>query len=153
MKKMGKHTLVTAFSIALVFTMMPLIPEAADNVSAADGDSAINLVKNGEAPQLAGGGGTKDGTVWYGNYPQSAYSPKTAPSSPEWGEICVDSDGTIFKCSNGDTIDYCKVEPVKWRVLSNSGKKLFLLSDANPDANSHLRPYGPYTSLTPGKTA
>lgn len=150
---MGKHTLVTAFSIALVFTMMPLIPEAADNVSAADGDSAINLVKNGEAPQLAGGGGTKDGTVWYGNYPQSAYSPKTAPSSPEWGEICVDSDGTIFKCSNGDTIDYCKVEPVKWRVLSNSGKKLFLLSDANLDANSHLRPYGPYTSLTPGKTA
>ena len=113
MKKMGKHALVTAFSIALVFAMIPLMPEEADNVSAADGDSAINLVRNGEAPQIAGGGGTKDGTVWYGNYPQSAYSPKTAPSSPEWGEICVDSDGTIFKCSNGDTIDYCKVEPVK----------------------------------------
>ncbi len=104
-------------------------------------------------PEAAELTGTNDGTVWYGNYPQSAYSPKTAPSSPEWGEICVDSDGTIFKCSNGDTIDYCKVEPVKWRVLSNSGKKLFLLSDANLDANSHLRQYGPYTSLTPGKTA
>ena len=49
---------MTAFSIALVFAMIPLMPEEADNVSAADGDSAINLVRNGEAPQIAGGGGT-----------------------------------------------------------------------------------------------
>ena len=88
---MGKHALVTAFSIALVFAMIPLMPKEADNVSAADGDSAINLVRNGEAPQIAGGGGTKDGGA----------DSKTPPlQSSNYTEVILPLVNNRINCNN-----------------------------------------------------
>ena len=76
-------------------------------------------------------------TVYYGKYPQSLLG--TIPPSGTEGVDWVKS--TAITTQNGYTEGteyYFAIEPIAWRVLSNAGGKLFLLSEKNLDAG---KPY------------
>lgn len=87
--------------------------------------------------------------VYFGNYPQSKYTPKKAPEIPVSGKEYTDSDGTkmVYQEWEKEEYDtkeydykkikyqgYFKVEPIKWRVLSVEGDDAFLMSDSSLDA-------------------
>lgn len=90
--------------------------------------------------------GAQKSSVWFGNYQQSEYTPKTTPESPSNDTVYTDSDGTKFVYLS-KTQKYYKVEPIKWRVLdadndydrnatvgtTDTTRSLFLLSDQNLD--------------------
>ncbi len=80
-------------------------------------------------------GGQSD-IVYYGMYPQSAYTPTSTPASPVEGEVYTDTDGTqyVYLSSN-----YYKLEPIAWRTLENhsSERRLLLISDQIIDAQPY----------------
>lgn len=86
--------------------------------------------------------------IYFGNYYQSFYEPKEVPENPVIGEKYVDEDGTemIYKGWYRDEQEnvfeaYIKKEPIKWRVLSQEGNDVFLMSDSVIDA----QPYQEYS--------
>ena len=87
----------------------------------------------GSVTQAAYGVGAGD-VVYFGSYPQSVYAPTNTPGTPVEGRTYTDADGTQFVYSNSQ---YLKIEPIAWRVLSNTGNNLFLLADKNLDAQSY----------------
>ena len=79
------------------------MPMMSQTAFAAGSGKAIQFA-NGTAANIEGGkGANSEGGIWFGTYPQS-------------------SGGGGYN-----------VEPIKWRVLKNSGDVLFLLSDKNLD--------------------
>ncbi|MDR2687720.1 MAG: DUF6273 domain-containing protein [Oscillospiraceae bacterium] len=68
--------------------------------------------------------------VYFGQYPQSAYTPSSPPSAPAVGTIYTEAS-TRYVYQDGS---YFKFEPIEWRVLSNSGGELFLLAEKNLDS-------------------
>ncbi|GHU65213.1 hypothetical protein AGMMS49983_12540 [Clostridia bacterium] len=82
--------------------------------------------------------------VYFGSYPQSAYTPTTLPGTPTVNTTYTDADGTQFVYSGSSS--YYKIEPIAWRVLSNDGTNLFLLADKNLDTD--IRYNNTYTGVT-----
>ncbi len=98
--------------------------------------------------------------IYFGSYPQSAYTPKQAPANPVSDTEYTDSDGTKMVYRewekrewNEDKEDYenmsyqgyFKIEPIKWRVLSVNGDDAFLLANQNLD----VKPYNEeWTNVT-----
>ncbi|MDR2687988.1 MAG: DUF6273 domain-containing protein [Oscillospiraceae bacterium] len=72
--------------------------------------------------------------VYFGQYPQSAYTPASSLGAAS-GTVYTDTNGTKCVYQGGS---YFKFEPVEWRVLSNAGGELFLLAEKNLDAG---KPY------------
>jgi hypothetical protein len=81
--------------------------------------------------------------VYFGRYPQSLCDqehPTTAPSTGtegvDWVKLKVGYFGRGSTCGNPpkNSIAYYKMEPIAWRVLGNSGGKLFLMSEKLIDA-------------------
>ena len=72
--------------------------------------------------------------VYFGNYPQSTYTPTDPPVTPAVDTTYTDADGTQFVYSNSQ---YFKIEPIAWQVLSNDGTDLFLLAQDALD----IKPY------------
>lgn len=113
-------------------TVVLLLPMAALSVFAEESDTSEKGITLGTAALQ----GAQKSSIYYGTYQQSAYIPSTVPESPTEDTVYTDTDGTQFvylanpKNSQGN---YFKIEPVKWRVLSNADGKLFLLSDQNLD--------------------
>jgi len=112
--------------LAMAFTMMPIMgtPVYADDPAPA----AIYLA-NGAAPNIKGG---QKHSIYFGNYPQSEYTPIEIPTDPVEGKIYTDTDGTKFICAgtiNYNVYAYFRIQPIKWRVLEVDGNKVLLLSD------------------------
>ncbi|MBR5620717.1 MAG: hypothetical protein IKW76_13370, partial [Clostridia bacterium] len=86
------------------------LADGALTMPAQDMTISATLVRSSKAIELAANGkagnilGAQQSSVWFGNYMQS-----------------------------GNKTDGWKVDPVKWRVLSNADGKLFLLADQNLD--------------------
>lgn len=94
--------------------------------------------------------------VYFGNYPQSKYTPQKKPENPVAGKEYSDSDGTKMVYQewereeyNKEKYDYekvkyqgyFKVEPIKWRVLSVDGEDAFLMADSILDSRCFNEKY------------
>jgi len=109
---------LTALLAAVV--LIGFVPVTGAQAYAADVPAAIRPVTDGAAPDIAGGqGGSSDGGVYFGNYPQSEAS--DVQGLKEGKDYIKNQDSNFF------------IEPVRWRVLKNADGKLFLLSDQNLD--------------------
>ena len=132
MKRMKGRLLTVLLSLAMAFTMMPIMgtPVYADDPAPA----AIYLA-NGGAPNIEGG---QKHSIYFGDYPQSEASNVDG----------LTKDVDYIEVGNKKYL----VEPVKWRVLDNpvdvNGNllnKLLLLSDQNLDCKQY---HEQYTSIT-----
>lgn len=89
--------------------------------------------------------------VYFGNYPQSEYSPLQEPQNPVDQTTYTDTDGTRFFCKSkketvwdseiGDyrlkvTNKYFKYEPIKWRVLSVNDNDALIMADCLVDVQT-----------------
>ena len=75
--------------------------------------------------------------VYYGVYPQSEYTPTMSSPPTAEGVTHTDTDGTkfVYVASPANSQGhYYKIEPIAWRVLSNSGGELLVVSEKNLDA-------------------
>ncbi|MCL1952557.1 MAG: DUF6273 domain-containing protein [Oscillospiraceae bacterium] len=72
--------------------------------------------------------------VAFGQYPQSVYTPLSAPGNPAEGTIYTDTDDTRF-VRKGSA--WFKFEPIEWRVLEKSGGGLLLVSDKILDGKKY----------------
>jgi hypothetical protein len=82
--------------------------------------------------------------VFFGNYPQSAYTPATVPDNLVDGGVYADADGTkfVYVETPADSMgNYYKIEPIQWRVLEVTSGALFLLSDIALDAKPYHQSY------------
>ena len=96
------------------------VPATGAQAYAEDAPAAIRPVTDGAAPDIAGGqGGSPNGGVYFGNYPQS--KAPDVQGLKEGKDYIKNKDSNFF------------IEPVRWRVLKNADGKLFLLSDQNLD--------------------
>jgi|GEM_PF-6901071 len=119
---MQKRILAYILTLAMVIS---LIPAFALTASAAVGIAA-------DTTNISVGK-----TVYYGKYPQSLLG-MSLPSGTEgvdWVKSTAPATGNGY---TEGTEYYFAIEPIAWRVLSNSGGKLFLLSEKNLDAG---KPY------------
>jgi len=78
------------------------------------------------APITASAAAAPGDKLFFGNYPQSFYSPKSAPASPTKNVVYTDTDGTKFVYNGGP---WNKIEPIEWQVLKVDGGKVLLLSE------------------------
>jgi hypothetical protein len=85
--------------------------------------------------------GTTGNAVYFGRYQQADLNESNPPVTGDEGVDWISAPDA----KDSDTTHYYAIQPIKWRVLSNAGGKLFLLSEKNLDA----RPYNDtYTSVT-----
>ena len=123
MKNKSKKLLSTLLAVMMVFGLFAAMPITANA-------AAVSIITpTGKAPDAGD-------TVYYGKYPQSEYTPKSVPDAPAEGITYTDADGTEFvyvasPCNSQG--HYYAIEPIAWRVLSNSGGELFLVSEKTLD--------------------
>ena len=118
---MRKRLLSVLLSLVMV---LGLLPTAAFAVGT-DTGKAIQLVDSGTAANI--GGGQAD-NIYFGTYQQSnlgSTEPETGTENVDWVKR--------EKATKEGYGPYYSIEPIKWRVLSNAGGQLFLLSDQNLD--------------------
>ena len=132
MKRMKGKILAILMSLAMAFTMMPMMDQTA---YADDPAPAAICLANGAAPNIKGG--QKD-NIYFGHYPQS------------------EADSVEGRTED---VDYIKVgdknyliEPIKWRALyfpidsqGNLLPELVLLSDQNLDCKQYHAENTPVT--------
>ena len=119
-QRLKKRMTQTLTALLAVVVAAGFVAISGAQAYAADDPAAIRPVTKGAAPDIAGGqGGSSNGGVYFGNYPQS-----DAPDVQglKEGKDYITNEGSNFF-----------IEPVKWRVLKNADGKLFLLSDQNLD--------------------
>ena len=118
---MKKRFLSLLLCMVLALGLLPTVAFAAGT----DTGKAIQLVDSGIAANI--GGGQAD-NIYFGSYQQSnlvSTEPETGTENVDW----VKSE----KATKKGYGPYYSIEPIKWRVLSNAGGQLFLLSDQNLD--------------------
>jgi len=112
-RKSIRKLLSIAMTLALILTLAPTFALTASAVE----------IESGATSGLAVGD-----TVYFGVYPQRDLG-TSQPTGTEGVDWIKADDG-----KNGGTMHYYAIEPIEWRVLSNSGGELFLLSEKNLDA-------------------
>ena len=118
---MRKKVLSVFLALVMTLCLAPTVAFAAGT----DTGKAIQLVDSGIAANI--GGGQAD-NIYFGSYQQSnlgSTEPETGTENVDW----VKSE----KATKKGYGPYYSIEPIKWRVLSNAGGQLFLLSDQNLD--------------------
>ena len=148
MKKKIYYRIVSVIlCLVLVFT----IDNLCGNITLVEsiGSHAETILRN---PTTNTSGVTTWDCIYFGNYPQSEYTPKQPPKNPESGKEYTDSDGTKMLYMEGireeyseeiyNYVDveyqvYYKIEPIKWRVLAVDGDDVFLLADKNLDCKPY----------------
>ncbi|MBR4014891.1 MAG: InlB B-repeat-containing protein [Anaerotignum sp.] len=118
-----KHKTSKLWSIFLALVMvLGLAPAMSISAQAAENTDvkAIQLVDHsGETPvatYIEGGkGGSTEGGIWFGNYPQN-----------ELADVTGLTEDVDYISANSKEFS---IDPIKWRVLKNADGKLFLLSD------------------------
>lgn len=115
-----KRILALLLTLVMTFSLLPSFSVA---VSAAEGETAKNITLGTAALK-----GAQQSNIWFGNYQQSSLG-NTEPTEG------IEGVDWIFNVSNNNGYEgpYYKIEPIKWRVLSNTDGKVFLLSDQNID--------------------
>ncbi|MBE6966734.1 MAG: hypothetical protein E7441_11960, partial [Ruminococcaceae bacterium] len=126
MKTKTRFHKLTAWLLTLAM-LMTFIPNFMLTTFAAGTDTgkAIQLVDSGTAANISGG---QASSIYFGTYQQSSLG-NTEPTEGAQGVGWMKSD-TATKNEQGP---YYKIEPIKWHVLSNADRKLFLLSDQTLD--------------------
>ena len=126
MKTKTRFHKLTAWLLTLAM-LMTFIPNFMLTTFAAGTDTgkAIQLVDSGTAANISGG---QASSIYFGTYQQSSLG-NTEPTEGAQGVGWMKSD-TATKNGQGP---YYKIEPIKWHVLSNADRKLFLLSDQTLD--------------------
>jgi hypothetical protein len=93
----------------------------------------------GKADDIASG--ASGNTVFFGHYPQT-----DAGTSAPLGVVSISAQYENSTYDNSKVgIRYYTIDPIGWRVLSNAGGKVFLLSEENLDAKPY---HEPGTSVT-----
>ena len=97
-----------------------------------------------ENPRLNTSEPTEWDYIYFGNYPQSEYTPLKEPENPEDQATYTDEDGTKYYCRTKQetvydssvndyrikiTTKYFKYEEIKWRVLSVDGDDALIMAD------------------------
>ena len=106
-EKVKKGLAYLLSSVLFVSTLVAMLPQMALTVNAEGNEKAIQLVLGGVANNIEG---AQKSNVYFGTYPQSLKEGKE---------------------------NEFNIDPIKWRVLSNSDGKLFLLSDQNLDCKEY----------------
>ena len=119
--KLRNRILSLVLAFVMVLGMMPLSSLTA---VAADTTTEIKSIMLGTS-HITGG---QASNIYFGNYQQASLG-STQPTTGTEGVNWIQSS-TATENGQGP---YYSISPIKWRVLSNDGSNLFLLSDRNLD--------------------
>ncbi len=127
MKRIRAKILSLALVVVMLVGMVPTMALATDETTP---EQQMSMVTNSDLIKA------QEDYIYLGWYPQSLYTPQTAPESPAEDTDYTDEDGTRFVYLNGN---YYKYEPIKWRVLSNdtTNKQLLLVTDQILDVTQY----------------
>ena len=122
-----KNTKRLSALFLVVMMVLTMIPATVFTAFAADGVETTTTETRSIMLGTSHITGGQASNIYFGTYQQSNLG-STQPTEGTEGVDWIKSNATL-----NNQGPYYKIEPIKWRVLSNADGKLFLLSDQNLD--------------------